>query len=80
MNRGQNIEGNIQAPKRCPHSVYIELTKRLSGFVVLEITTVITFWEWWTGGKAGEKSGAAGNGPFLGLGCDYADVCIICRN
>lgn len=74
MDRGQNIDKNIQTPKRCLHSICIELTKSHNEFVELEVTRVVTFWEGLDWEETGEKFRAAGNGLFLDLGYDYADV------
>lgn len=74
MNRGQNIDENIQTPKRCFHSLYIELMKRHNEFVELDVSTVVIFWKGLDWEETGEKFGPVGSGLFLNLGYDYADV------
>lgn len=74
MSRGQNTDENIQTPERCFHSVPIKLRKGHNDFVKLDVSVVVTFWERLDWEETGEKFGAAINGLFLDLGCDYAEV------
>ena len=48
--------------------------KRHNESVDLDVSTVVTFWEGLDWEETGEKFRAAGNGLFLDLGCDYADL------